>query len=805
MKFKRLILSVTTMVTLFAFMSTNVFADINMGSGDGTGFGTGSSNNFWGVKVDGGSTLYETEGLRVTVYDSSSDSKTAKTLDITGSTGISAINNIVHFSNGSNLISKTEWLSYVGTTYNAIDTSSINKFNGAVLGKLVSEDYDCKYVPELASLDIISPNNKANLDKIKSALSAENFLRNLCDLIGGLSYEDFEKGKYKIAFEPVAYFCYGGSNMAMTATECALYNKFLRNNHLKDGHADDWFNANGPVMTVGTLTHSNLPRSAFLETKDLGIQPYKAASSDYYFSGNSNYNSDNCIIRCMGIGVLSALGKEEDKPDAPLIGSSATAEYHTDTDVYTAFYFRNDSGADIFGGGGFSIYNSDGETPRSSFGPISEQVIVSYDDDGDPRYAYLTDETGDRHIDPDSSVDVFVNNPEYLETDKPYGVPPYKKLGTFKDGDFINGGAGEFSYTIRSAGNVIKSGTVSFTCPNGEEAMGWFDWHTPKTAQNVTITIKSSGSGIYLLDSNGNPCTYLSINAKVDKITEHTPPDPTATDKRPSWQNNYSESSVMSGVSQYAPVNGSDTLTWYVWAFDWYQMSWDSTSDKPSKFSYVAEAYQGDPDDDYENVPTEKAEYWKSYYGVDNRYYANEQTFNSGRLGGQKYQSAVILSGGARKIEYTVSLSADMEISPSERCPTASYSNSSGMYTMKSGYGIQIKVRAHLSGDTSLCTGSQSANVLFPEFNYNTQSTAVYNRLLEKNGTEYAFKKNEYSTYNDRVHFTPIWFPDDSYYTAYAEVFDVWCPAGQLSVRLTDKMLIKGNVFDDWHVAPEKP
>lgn len=800
MKFKRIILSVTAMFTLFVFTATNVFAsNPNWGSDDGTGFGTGSSNNFWGVRKDDGSAINETEGLRVTVYNSENDSKAAATLDITGDSRILNVDGICHFSDGGKLISKTEWLGYVGTTYNALDAASVNKFNNAVSGKYDREnDYDCKYVPELASLDIISPNNTANLEKIKSALSAENFLRNLCDLIGGLSYEDFEKGKYKIAFEPVAYFCYGGSNMAMTATECALYNKYLRNNQ-----TTEWLSANGMMKTVGSLTHSNLPRSAFLETKDLGIQPYKAADSDYY-SGNRNFNTDNCIIRCMGIGVLSTLGKEEDEPDAPF-GSSITAEYHTDTDVYTAFYFRNDSGADVIGGGGFSIYNSDGETPCSSFGPISEQVIVRYDDDGDPIRAYLTDETGPRHIDPDSSVDVFVDNPEYQKTDKPYGGAPYKKLGTFKDGDFINGGAGKFSYTIRSSGKTIKSGMVSFTCPDGEEAMGWFDWHTPKTAQDVTITIQSSGEGIYLLDDDGNPCTLLTINAKVDKITERTLPDPTATDKRPSWQNLYSESSVMSSVSQYAPVNGSSTLTWYVWAFDWYQTSWSSTLDEPSKFSYVAEAYQGDPDEDYENVPTEKAEYWKSYYGVDNRYYVNEQAANNGKLSGYKYQSAVILSGGARKVEYTVSLSADMEISPSERCPTASYSNSSGMYTMKSGYGIQIKVRAHLSGDTSLCTGSQSANVLFPEFNYNAQSTAKYNRLLEKNGTEYAFKKNEYSTYNDRVHFTPIWFPDDSYYTVYAEVFDVWCPAGQLSVRLTDNILIKGNVFDDWHVGPEKP
>lgn len=120
---------------------------------------------------------------------------------------------------------------------------------------------------------------------------------------------------------------------------------------------------------------------------------------------------------------------------------------------------------------------------------------------------------------------------------------------------------------------------------------------------------------------------------------------------------------------------------------------------------------------------------------------------------------------------------------------------------MKSGYGINIEINAHLSGNTGYCTGTQKANVLFPEFNYTT-----YNRLLEKSGKTFVFKENRFSTYNDRVHFTPIWFPDDEKYIVYAEVFDVWCPAGQLSVRLTsDRIRISGNVYDDWHVAPDKP
>ena len=45
------------------------------------------------------------------------------------------------------------------------------------------------------------------------------------------------------------------------------------------------------------------------------------------------------------------------------------------------------------------------------------------------------------------------------------------------------------------------------------------------------------------------------------------------------------------------------------------------------------------------------------------------------------------------------------------------------------------------------------------------------------------FKKNGYSTYERRTHFTPIWYPDGSY-TPYTWLLDCWTPAGMLSIRI---------------------
>lgn len=142
-----------------------------------------------------------------------------------------------------------------------------------------------------------------------------------------------------------------------------------------------------------------------------------------------------------------------------------------------------------------------------------------------------------------------------------------------------------------------------------------------------------------------------------------------------------------------------------------------------------------------------------------------------------------------RSKSYRVSLSAKMEISPDEKNPTAS------AFSMKSGYGINEKVTGSIIGNGEH-TDLQNAVAYFPEFYYQT-----YWRLLEKTGGALEYRKNKYSTYNNRTHFTPIWYPDGNY-MVYTRAMDCWTPAGMLSANLTDSLKIQGNVFDDWHISP---
>ncbi len=150
---------------------------------------------------------------------------------------------------------------------------------------------------------------------------------------------------------------------------------------------------------------------------------------------------------------------------------------------------------------------------------------------------------------------------------------------------------------------------------------------------------------------------------------------------------------------------------------------------------------------------------------------------------------------------YTAKLVSTMKIMPDEKVPTAITRYSS--FEMKSGYGYNIKVTASVSTSREYdVTPIQNAVTLFPEFEYKT-----YDRLLEatRSGyySEWEFKQNKYSMTKQRVHFTPIWYPDGNYKT-YMICFDSWTPDGQLVAQDTFDFEIEGNAYDDWVIVPQK-
>jgi len=148
---------------------------------------------------------------------------------------------------------------------------------------------------------------------------------------------------------------------------------------------------------------------------------------------------------------------------------------------------------------------------------------------------------------------------------------------------------------------------------------------------------------------------------------------------------------------------------------------------------------------------------------------------------------------------YSASMTATTRIEPDEKNPTASGS------TMKSGYGINNTVTATVSTSAPMShyTYGQTAVSYFPEFNYTTY-WRLLDRLSSGKTARFQFAENIYSTYKQRVHFSPVWFPDGSY-TVNTHVMDIWTPAGMLCANLTDSVTISGSLYDDWHIAPGNP
>ncbi len=282
--------------------------------------------------------------------------------------------------------------------------------------------------------------------------------------------------------------------------------------------------------------------------------------------------------------------------------------------------------------------------------------------------------------------------------------------------------------------------------PKDGQQLVWVKWHTPTTEQHITITVTVSGGG--------NP-SKGTITANIVDLDKNPPPNPVADDRNDSYNR----------ANAIVPANPQKTsATWSVWKPRWKE-NWVWESD-----------WKWHSDTHLESCPEDcdKSDTW-----VDEGEYVDKGNweFDLNR--------------------FFASLSATMELSTDEKSPTATDS------TIKSGYGVNIRVKGEAtSNQPSAITPPQTGVSYFPEFYYET-----YWRLLERTKSgyhaEFAFKHNHYSTYNRRTHFTPIWMPDGGY-TVYTYLLDCWTPDGMLSVNLTDSVQITGDLWDDWHIAPQK-
>ena len=190
---------------------------------------------------------------------------------------------------------------------------------------------------------------------------------------------------------------------------------------------------------------------------------------------------------------------------------------------------------------------------------------------------------------------------------------------------------------------------------------------------------------------------------------------------------------------------------------------------------------------------------------------AQMETDYGNMIEGAKYRYFVVVDTGYwlhRRDDHSARIFGTLNIKADETVPTL------GGNSMRSGYGFNA-LAEFTTNNPTYCTNIQNVMMLFPEFNYDLgfNQGAIrapypldgrYFRWLEPmpiGSGRFEFYENAWSTYGNRVHYTPVWYPDGSY-TVRADCFDAWTPGGQLAITLSDTIGINGSVFDDWHVAP---
>jgi hypothetical protein len=321
-----------------------------------------------------------------------------------------------------------------------------------------------------------------------------------------------------------------------------------------------------------------------------------------------------------------------------------------------------------------------------------------------------------------------------------------------------------------SANGYSKSTEV--VIPSGGSELVWLKWHTPSTPGDVTIQVNVSGNSAAKIDGTSRSATLIG---KVVDLSLSEPPNPTANDR--------SDHFTLPSI----PVKAEKTTAnWGVYDCNWipkwvWHPKWEWESDWQKDYythhhSGGCRDTDGDGDDDY--CPGHRRYRWVDRgEWVDNGHWVDE--------GHWEYDYT----------NYNASLSGTMILEPDEKSPTADGE------VMRSGYGVNNNVSTYptTNAPSSHVTNAQNVITYFPEFHYDT-----YWRLLDTRGYgEFVFKENKYSTYNSRVHFTPLWFPDGRY-SVYSEIIDMWTPDGMLRINLNDDVTIDGDLYMDWHIGPKR-
>lgn len=275
--------------------------------------------------------------------------------------------------------------------------------------------------------------------------------------------------------------------------------------------------------------------------------------------------------------------------------------------------------------------------------------------------------------------------------------------------------------------------------PAGEEQLIWLRWPTPSYICNIDCKVDICGNASASIEGERHFVRDVTIGEYPEKRPLDTHMKDPNTGKAIRKPSSFKNHDITEAVNIIEGARDASKNNWSVWHPTWH------------------------PNIVYYPLPN------GTYQPVDEGWYIFE------------------------KSHFYAELSSNVTLKAHERCETASIDKKE----MKSGYGTDIDVYSVVDSNSNEITTAQTAFAFFPEFNY-----ANYWRILDKsypNGytARFFYKKNQYSLFGSRTHFTPIWFPDGKYWVA-VRASDAWTPAGELSLSSAGAMNIKGNLQEDY-------
>lgn len=164
-----------------------------------------------------------------------------------------------------------------------------------------------------------------------------------------------------------------------------------------------------------------------------------------------------------------------------------------------------------------------------------------------------------------------------------------------------------------------------------------------------------------------------------------------------------------------------------------------------------------------------------------------------------------------QKKTYSASLVTHASLNPDSTAGYQSYNSATGMWSTRSGYGVNTQLNVSVNNIEGAIAGTAKADAYYPEFDYSVAVNKSSSLLLDGSTLgggqlkhSFVFRPNLSTISRNNMHMTPIWFPDGQY-TVHYQVYDIWTPGGELTASENATILIEGNMYDDSYVLPQKP